>query len=292
MTPLDDLDLTPDHASGAPTSPLGHEPQSRDPRLALAGIAVLVACLSIGAWYWWSSGDGAPEAESAGIAGTDAGVGPPETLGTADPIDLPPLDALDPVLRSMLQTLSARPELARLLATDNLLRRFVVSVDNIGRGVSPVRQLQGVVIEGQFSVERPNSLTTVSPASFARYNGLTTTLAEIDPAAVARIYGQLRPRIDEAYAELGGEDTFDMAMERAIVHLLQVSPERGRGQVRPVKGVNYSWTSAETENLSSAQKQLLRMGPGNAVRVQTSLRRFAQALGIPAERLPQVGGTQ
>ena len=34
------------------------------------------------------------------------------------------------------------------------------------------------------------------------------------------------------------------------------------------------------------QKQLLRMGPTNARRIQASLRRIALALGIPAGRLP------
>ena len=289
MTRPDDLDLRRDHASGAPANQLDQEPHGRGPQLVIVAIAVLVACLAIAGWYWWSSDD----EEGTGAvteAPTETGVDPSTTLGTGEAMDLPPLDELDPVLRSMLETLSARPELARLLATDNLLRRFVVSVENIGRGVSPVRQLQGVSVDGAFSVDRPNSESAVSPASFARYDGMTRTVAEIDREGLARIYGQLKPRLAEAYGELGGEGTFDMAMERAIVHLLQVSPDQARGRVRPVKGLTYAWTSADTENLSSAQKQLLRMGPENARRVQTTLRQLALALGIPAERLPQADG--
>lgn len=289
MTDHDDLNLAPDRARAQPTALLDQESEDRRTRLAVAGIAVLIAFLAIGGWYWWSSrGDGTgPVTSTTAGENTEALVDRMEPLGTAAPIDLPPLDALDPVLRSMLQALSARPELARLLATDNLLRRFVVSVENIGRGVSPVRQLSGVGVEGGFSVERQYSETDISPTTFARYDGLSSTVAEIDAAALARIYGQLRPRIDEAHAELGGEGTFDTAMERAIVHLLEVSPDLGRGQVRPVKGTTYGWTSADTENLSSAQKHLIRMGPDNARRVQAKLRELALALGIPSERLPR-----
>lgn len=288
MTPLDDLDFEPAHTGEPSATPPDQEPQLLGgARLAIAGVAVLVACLAIGGWYWWSSDDTAVAPTTVGRDGTDAAIDKAEPLGTAAPLDLPPLDALDPVLRSMLQGLSARPELARLLATDNLLRRFVVSVENIGRGASPVRQLSGVGVEGGFSVDRQNEQLSVSPAAFARYDALTTTVSEIDPSALAAIYGQLRPRLNEAYGELGAGGSFDTAMERAIVHLLMVSPDLGRGQVRPVKGVAYGWTTSSTENLSSAQKQLLRMGPDNARRVQTTLRRLAQALGIPAERLPR-----
>ena len=289
MTHHDDLDLVPDRASVPPANLLDQESERRRTRLAVAGIAVLIAVLAIGGWYWWASpGDDARAVSTTpGGENSEALVDRVEPLGTAAPIDLPPLDALDPLLRSMLQALSTRPELARLLATDNLLRRFVVSVENIGRGVSPVRQLSGVSVNGAFSVERQYSESSILPATFARYDGLSSTVAELDPAALARIYGQLRPRLEEAYAELGGGDTFDTAMERAIVHLLEVSPDLGRGQVRPVKGTTYEWTSADAANLSSAQKHLLRMGPENARKVQRTLRQFAQALGIPAERLPR-----
>ena len=52
------------------------------------------------------------------------------------------------------------------------------------------------------------------------------------------------------------------------------------------KGIGYAFVRQDLESLPAAQKQLVRMGPGNAQAVQASLRRIALALGIAAERLP------
>lgn len=285
-----DLDLAkrPD-----PRYPDGDGPPGDDSgrRVTAVVVAVVVALLAVAVWFWWQrdAGEEAPLTAQAGEAGTEATLPTPaDPLGAGEAIDLPPLGGeLDPVVRSMLGTLSARPELARLLATDDLVRRFVTSVDNIGRGRSPSRHLVVLRPDGTFSVERPQQAGSVPAATFARYDGAAATVANLDAAAMAKVYGSLRPRLNEAYAELGDPSaSFDAAMERAIVHLLSVSPDAARGQVQPGKGLTYQWSDANTENLSSAQKQLLRMGPENAERVQQKLRELALALGIPAERLP------
>ena len=141
--------------------------------------------------------------------------------------------------------------------------------------------------EQAFSVVSPNSESRIRPESFARYDGVVALIRSLDPEALARVYGQLRPRLNDAYAELGvpGED-FDAPVLRAISHLLSVSPQLAEGTVTPVKGTTYAWTDPRAENLSSAQKHLLRLGPVHAAAVQAHLRRIAEALGIPAERLP------
>jgi hypothetical protein len=48
----------------------------------------------------------------------------------------------------------------------------------------------------------------------------------------------------------------------------------------------YAFASPALEQLSPAQKLLIRTGPANARRIQARLRAIALALGIPASRLP------
>lgn len=287
MTPgNDDLDLSLDRTP----DPLPPDEGWSSTRTKAVVVAVVIACLSAIGWYWWSSRREAPapvQQTQLGVGSRDADVAP---LGgpTDGDAALPPLDGLDPFLRTMLGGLSARPELTTLLTSDDLIRRFVVSVDRIGRGATPSGQLQAIKPAQQFSVERQTSAGPINPASFSRYDGLAATIDDIDPAQVAEIYGRLRPRLEEAYAELGNPgESFDRAMERAISQLLAVPAEKSNGQVRPDKGLTFAWTDAATENMSSAQKHLLRMGPRNTQIVQRKLRAIADAIGMSASALPQ-----
>jgi hypothetical protein len=287
MTPLDDdLALDAGRPRGTPDPEL--EPTETSSRWPAVAAAVVVALLTAGIWYWWTRDAGETAGPAAPPAVTEGAVPPVSPLGAGPEAEgLPPLDDMDGYLRPLLAGLSARPELAALLATDNLVRRFVVSVENIARGANPSGQVRVIGPPGQFSVEQPETDTRVHPASFRRYDGLAATVSDLDAEGLATLYGRLRPRLQDAYAELGvGDSSFDQAMEQALRHLLVVNPNAATGRVRPEKGVTYRWSDENTENLSSAQKQLLRMGPDNVRTIQRTLREFALALGIPATRLP------
>ena len=52
------------------------------------------------------------------------------------------------------------------------------------------------------------------------------------------------------------------------------------------KIVTYLFVDPELEELSSAQKQLLRMGPRNVGLVQQKLRQIAMLLGLHPDRTP------
>jgi hypothetical protein len=102
----------------------------------------------------------------------------------------------------------------------------------------------------------------------------------------------LRPRLQEAYSELGHPDgDIDAAIERALVRLLETPVPQGEIALTPAT-VSYRYAGRDgrdLEGLSAAQKQLLRMGPRNMAAVQRQLWAIARELGIPAERLPAPG---
>ena len=127
---------------------------------------------------------------------------------------------------------------------------------------------------------------TIDPRSYARYDGLADTLESMDPANLARLYSLLKPRMRDAYRELGHpEGDIDAAVERALVHLLETPAPDGEITLDR-QGVPYTYRDPALERLSPAQKQLLRMGPRNVRIVKDRLREIAGQLGIPAERLP------
>lgn len=216
-------------------------------------------------------------------------VPPPEArpLGAdPTPIVLPPLDESDGVVRELVRQLSSHPQVAAWLTTDGLVRNFTVVVSNVGDGSAPAAHLRTLRPSAPFrTMERGDDLV-IDPRSYERYNGLAAATASIDAAGAARLYATLKPRIEEASRELGSPDeTFDRTLERAIVSLLATPIPDGPIRVEP-KGIGYGYVDERLEQLTAAQKQLLRLGPENARTVQSSLRRIALALGIPGERLP------
>ena len=83
--------------------------------------------------------------------------------------------------------------------------------------------------------------------------------------AALSLYATLKPRIEEAYRELGYPDaSFDAALERAIVSLLE-TPVRSRPTRLRLQGIGYAFADPHDEALTGAQKQLLRMDRKNGL---------------------------
>jgi DUF3014 family protein len=245
---------------------------------AAGGVAVYVA---LGGWFSSTQrpATAAPTARDREL--------PPRSLGgESDASRLPPLDESDPLVRQLVRAISQNPVVAAWLATNGLVRNFTVVVVNIAEGASPAKHLAPLRPTGGFTAAEHNGQISLDPRSYRRYDGLANAVASIDPAGAARIYTMLKPRIEEAYRELGFPDrSFDGAFERAVVSLLR-TPIVDRPVRLTPKGIGYAFVDERLESLTSAQKQLLRFGPENQRTIQEKLRAIAIALGIPAASLP------
>ena len=247
----------------------------------------LLAAAAVAIYLARSNDPSTPDAQpTAPISQPEAPVARKPLGADVEPRELPPLDLTDPLVRELLRGLSSRPELAAWLATDGLIRNIVASVDAIANGTNPSTQLRRLAPEGEFRTEAKGEEFVIDARSYRRYDGIADTVAAIDPEGLARAYATLRPRMQDAYRELGYPDgNFDDAVERAIVRLLDTPVVEREVDVRPAP-VFYQFADARLERLSPAQKQLLRMGPRNGRLIQSKLRDVAAALGIPDERLP------
>ena len=209
----------------------------------------------------------------------------PSLGGPAEPITLPPLDASDALVRMLVRGLSESPALTAWLTTDDLIRNFTIVVANIADGATPAKQLKVLRPASAFSVVERDGKPYVDPRTYARYAVITNAFTSLDPVATARLYGTLKPRIEEAHRELGSADlSFDRTLERAISVLLETPIVDGPVRLAP-KGIGYAYADQRLERLTRAQKHLLRMGPGHVRIVLEKLTRIGSALGIPPEQL-------
>ena len=250
-------------------------------------VALLIAATGTAGYIAFAWRPRPPVASAATSASTAAPSPHLRSLGGhGEPIRIPPLDASDALVRTLVRTLSESPAVTAWLTTDDLIRNFTVVVANIANGVTPAKVLKALRPASAFSVVDRNGRLYVDPNSYARYVVIADAFASLDPTGTARLYGTLKPRIEEAHRELGSSDpSFDRTLERAIIALLETPILDGFILLAP-KGIGYAYADERVEGLTGAQKQLLRMGPRNARIIKAALRRIAAALGIPREQLP------
>jgi Protein of unknown function (DUF3014) len=213
---------------------------------------------------------------------------PPRALGAErEPIELPPLDETDPIVRERVGALSSDPTIATWLATNDLVRNVTRVVQAIAEDRGVARHLQVLRPRQPFAVQQARGRVTIDPRSYRRYDAIAAAVSSLDAPASATLYSTFRPRLNDAYTELGFPNTpFDATLEDALVTLVGTPVPDGPIEVIP-RGGTYAFADPRLESLAPAQKQLLRMGPENARAVKAKLREIAIALGVPAERLEQ-----
>ena len=268
------------------TEPPSHFPaHTRSPTPWVAMAIALIAALGLG-WYFFVGREPAPATSNTFTEGT---IAPPTSRplgGDTDPsIELPALDQTDELVRRLVGELSSHPRVAAWLATNQLIRSFTVAVENIAGGSVPSQALRALRPAGRFQVIDTDTELRIDPRSYARYDALADAVGSIDASGAAQLYTTLKPRIADAYTELGTDVPFDRTLERAIVSLLRVPVLEGNVSLDPKGGV-FGFADERVEGLTAAQRQLVRMGPRNVRLIQAKLRAIALALGIPKERLP------
>jgi hypothetical protein len=267
MTDFQDLDI-----QRTPTPPVGSRVPSRTG--TWIALALLVCAAAAAAYIVFFRTPKGP-ADRVAVAETEvaAAAGPP----VAAEAELPPLDEMDAVVRSLLGALSAHPRLAAWLTTDDLVRHFVEVVDAIASGRTPARFLPVLTPARPFTVEERGNTTRIDPLSFARYDALADAFVSIEPARAAEVYTRLRPRLEEAYRERFVGGTFDERFRRAIAVLAETPTPGHEIRLLP-HGVGYAFADPELESRPAAQKHLLRTGPRNVRIVTEHLRELEKAL--------------
>ena len=276
--PLEHLDTGPVRAAPPPRS-IGMKVAA----VLLVAAAAVVAYIAFGMRF-----DSTTRPAGAPSSARDRALPPRALGGESDISRLPPLGETDALVRRLVQALSQNPAVAAWLSTDGLVRNFTVVVVNVAEGATPAKHLPTLRPPTAFHVVERDGGAYVDAGSYRRYAGVTGAVASIDPDGAARIYTMLKPRIEEAYRELGFPDqSFDRAFERAIVSLLSVPIVDGPIRVTPkAKGIGYAYVDERLEGLTNAQKQLLRVGPQNLRIIQQKLRAIALALGMRKDSLP------
>ena len=194
-------------------------------------------------------------------------------------IELPTLTDSDPFVFETLQTLQNGMALVNALAEDQIVRKFVVFVENISRGEFPQTGLPYKGLGQEMPVsEIDDNLFVMDQVAHSRFDQVVGTFVETDTDSAVIIYQKLLPLFQQAYAEIGFRNvSFDETLRAAINNVLRTTNMEGPYQlVKP--SVMYLYADSSIENLAEVHKQLLRIGPDNTSALKAKLREFLTKL--------------
>jgi hypothetical protein len=257
--------------------------------------AVLVAVVVIGAgsaYYFTRPAPVPPPAETPPVAAAEAPPPAPAPPPADYPVpdqkpDLPALPALaesDVGIRGALSDLVGKGSFEAFLIPDMLIRRIVVTIDNLPRDrlalpLRPFKRTPPPVL-----VRQDGSRILLSPENSERYSAAVTVFTAIDAGKLVALYFRWYPLFQRAYADLGYPDrSFNNRLVEVIDHLLATPEPPAEIELVQPK-VAYEFADPQLESLSSGEKMLLRMNEAqrNAVKTQLKAVRAAVVGGAAA----------
>lgn len=202
----------------------------------------------------------------------------------AEPVPtLPPLPALnesDRALSADLLALNWKAGLAALFNREEMIRHFVVTVDNVAQGQLVAGQPVLVKPASGYQVEEiTQNRFKVASSNPERYEPYIQLLESVPARQLLALKQRYQPLMDEAFAELGYPDiSFDQRLRQAIALLLATPTAPTNAElIRP--SVMYVYADEQLEALPEAQKQVLRLSPTQQQRFKALLTTYQQALG-------------
>ena len=165
-----------------------------------------------------------------------------------------------------------------LLAQQDLVRQFVVFMDNLAEGQLARKQSPIKGPEDKFSVSEITAKTYLNPDSYKRYNLYANYIANMDEQKLLETYAQMSPMLEQAFDELGyGDMSFKERSIKAIDQML-AAPIIEAPIELVTFSVNYKFADPKLEALPPAQKLMIRMGPTNSRKVKAALKKLRPLL--------------
>lgn len=271
------------------------------------GALAVLGLLGATAW-WWRHGMvsvPAPAAQTAARpASASSGVPASGAVASAPviryPVEAPAVASQNPAapvtVDESLTELFGRKAVQSLFQLQDFPRRFVATVDNLGRPHAPAIIWPVNPAEGHFSVKSEGGASVIEPDNGLRYTAHVLLLETVDLRQAAAVYVRLYPMFQQAYEDLGFPKKYFNDRLVEVLDQLLATPEIDgpvkvhlpaiQGPLQPARPwVMYEFDDPALNALTSGQKILLRMGPVNERRVKARLAEFKRLITLaPAPR--------
>jgi hypothetical protein len=249
------------------------------------GVAAAVVLIAAGTWYYLQSRHAQtppaaavpPPAQPAESAEPAIQHPVPQGEGASN-APLPTLADSDAAINDALGQLAGAAAMKDFWVPDGVVRRIVVTVDNLPRPKAAVQKRPTGTVAGSLMVNGDELHATLDPRNFVRYQPWVAVIDRMDMRQLAATYVHFYPLLQQAYQGLGYPNGyFNDRLVQVIDHLLATpQPAQPIALVRP--NVMYTYADPGLESRSAGQKLLIRMGPENAAVIKAKLTELRAAI--------------
>jgi len=247
----------------------------------MVGVAALVVVVAGGGWYYLHSRNSSlPRVPSAAQpAPAPAPVGEPAIAhplpaaqgDSASQAPLPALEDSDAALGGALAEVAGAAALKDYLMPENMIRRMVVTIDNLPRQKVAVDKRPTRSLAGSFIAAGDELHATLDQRNFQRYQPLVAVIQSIDMRKLAAVYIHFYPLFQRTYQDLGYPNGYFNDRLVQVIDVLLAAPQPAApALIRP--NVMYTFADPALEKLPAGQKLLIRMGPDNATAIKAKLK--------------------
>lgn len=260
----------------------------------IVGVAALILLIAAGGVYYLkhrnvsiTTAPGAPPSSSPSLG--EAGIAhplPDASANSTSSAPLPDLAGSDVPLRDALAQLTGEDAVKSYLAPEDLIRRMVVTIDNLPRQKVAVEKRPTMAIGGSFTANGDELHATLDNENFDRYKPMVAVIRRLDMQQLAAIYIRFYPLFQQSYQNLGYPTGYFNDRLVQVIDDMLASPEP-KGAVQLVRpNVMYTFADPTLEARSAGQKLLIRMGPDNEETVKAKLRELRAAIIAAAPKGP------
>lgn len=237
-----------------------------------------VALAALGALFYFQRQQAALEQQSDVQVETpaptegEAQIQNPVPAGEANEAPLPALNESDQAARDSLVGLFGEDAVVQFLVPKDVVRHFVVTIDNLPRKKVVLKMRPVSATPGNFAATSESDSLTLDAANSARYEPLVKVIGATDSKQIAVLYLRFYPLFQKAYEDLGYPSAyFNDRLVEVIDHLLETPEVKG-----PIKLVQprvyFEFADPALESRSAGQKLLIRLGHENAAVIKAKLR--------------------
>lgn len=184
---------------------------------------------------------------------------------------LPAINESDAPFRDSLSGVFGRDAVSQFLAPNDVIRRMVVTIDNLPRKKVAVERRPILPTGGTFATSGSDESLTLSPNNYARYAPLVRMVEAADAKQLTALYFRYYPLFQGAYEDLGYPKGYFNDRLVVVIDDMLATPQV-KGPIKLVQPrVFYEFADPALESKSAGQKLLIRMGTENAAALKAKL---------------------